>query len=131
MNPSRIPEAELEVLASLDRLGGATARQLRETMRSYRPMAHGSVMTLLKRLESRGLVGHRKASSGKAFLFHPTDEARSTYADVLERLRERIFDGDPVALMASLFDAAPPDADQIAELQALIDRLRTEGEEAS
>ena len=119
------------MLASLDRLGGATARQLRETMGSYRPMAHGSVMTLLKRLESRGLVGHRKASSGKAFLFHATEEARSTYADVLERLRERIFDGDPVALMATLFDAAPPDADQIAELQALLDRLRTEGEEAS
>ncbi len=119
------------MLACLDRLGGATARELRETMGSYRPMAHGSVMTLLKRLETRGLVGHRKASSGKAFVFHPTDEARRTYADVLGRLRERVFGGDAVALMASLFDAAPPDADQIVELQALIDRLRAEGEEPS
>ncbi len=119
------------MLACLDRLRGATARQLRESMSAYRPMAHGSVMTLLKRLEARGLVGHHKASSGKAFLFHPTAEARSTYADVLARLRERIFGGDPVALMASLFDDAPPDADQIVELQALVDRLRTEGEEAS
>ncbi len=131
MNALRIPEAELEVLACLDRLGGATARQLREAMGSYRPMAHGSVMTLLKRLEARGLVGHRKAASGKAFVFHPTEEARSTYAGVLERLRERIFGGDAVALMASLFDAAPPDADQIVELQALIDRLKVEGEEGA
>ena len=128
MTPSRLPEAELEVLACLDRLGGATARVLREELSATRPLAHGSVMTLLKRLEQRGLVSHRKADTGKAFVFEPTDEARATYASVLERLRERIFDGDPVALMASLFETAPPDAGQIAELQALLDRLR-DGEE--
>lgn len=117
------------MLACLDRLGAATARRLRETMGPYRPMAHGSVMTLLKRLEARGLVEHRKADSGKAFVFSPTEGARKTYTDVLERLRERIFGGNAVALMASLFEVAPPDAQQIVELQAMLDRLRAEDED--
>jgi predicted transcriptional regulator len=128
MNSSKIPEAELEVLACLDRLGGATARELRETMGSYRPMAHGSVMTLLKRLEVRELVGHRKADRGKAFVFFPTERARATYAGLMQRLRQRIFADDPVALMASLFDGAPPDSEQIEELQSLLDELRQAGE---
>lgn len=87
-------------------------------------MAHGSIMTLLKRLETRGLVEHRKAETGKAFIFSPTEKARATYAGVLQRLRERIFDDDPVAMMASLFETSPPDAEQISELQALLDTLR-------
>ncbi len=114
------------MLASLDRLGGSTARQLRESMSASRPMAHGSIMTLLKRLETRGLVAHRKGDSGKAFIFSPTDKARATYSGVLQRLRERIFGDDPVAMMASLFETSPPDAAQLSELQELLDSLRDE-----
>jgi len=124
----RIPQAELEVLACLDRLEAATARQLRETMDSYRPMAHGSMMTLLKRLESRGLVDRRKAGAGKAFLFSASAQARRTYSSLLARLRERVFGGDPVALVASLFETAPPDSAQLRQLQLLLDRLRSEEE---
>lgn len=131
MTDARIPEAELEVLACLDRLGSATARELRETMQSYRPMAHGSMVTLVKRLEARGLVDRRKADTGKAFVFSTSAETRSTYSHILARLRERIFGGDSVALMASLFETAPPDARQLDELQRLLDRLRSDKEAAS
>lgn len=131
MTSRRIPESELEVLASLDRLGTATARELRESLEETRPMAHGSMVTLLKRLESRGLVTRRKAETGKAFVYRPSRGASETYGDVLGRLRERIFGGDAVALVASLFEDEPPDAGELAELQALVDRLRDRTEEPS
>jgi predicted transcriptional regulator len=35
-------------------------------------MAHGSVLTLLGRLERRGLVARKKGPSGKAFVYMPT-----------------------------------------------------------
>lgn len=131
MTSNRVPESELEVLACLDRLGSATARQLREAMDAYRPMAHGSMMTLLKRLESRALVTRRKADTGKAFVYRPAPEASTLYGDLLGRLRRRVFGGDPVALVASLFDEEPPDEQELSELQALVDRLRDEAEEES
>lgn len=120
----RIPDAELEVLACLERLGEATARQLREAMRAYRPMAHGSMMTLLKRLEGKGLVAREKAAAGKAFVFRCRPAAVSTVQRALARLRERVFDGDAVALVASLFEGRPPDGDELVGLQELLDRLR-------
>ncbi|MHC4716797.1 MAG: BlaI/MecI/CopY family transcriptional regulator, partial [Planctomycetota bacterium] len=46
--PAALPRAELEVMACLWEGGPATARRIRETMHDYRPMAHGSVMVLLK-----------------------------------------------------------------------------------
>lgn len=128
MNERSVPESELEVLACLDRQGAATARELRGAMAGYRPMAHGSMVTLLKRLEGRGLVSRRKAPTGKAFVYRPTAEASATYRRVLDRLRERIFGGDPVALVASLFEGSPPDRAEIEQLQSLLDRLREESD---
>ena len=126
----RIPEAELEVVACLDRLGDATARQLREAMSAYRPMAHGSMVTLLKRLEDKGLVRREKGAVGKAFVYRCSPAAASTCNSLLARLRERLFDGDSVALVASLFESRPPDAGELADLQELLDELRGQaGEE--
>ena len=120
----KIPEAELEVLACLDRLGSATVRRLRESMASYRPMAHGSMVTLLKRLQGRDLVDRQKGSSGKAFVYSTSSRSTDVLASALGRIRERVYGGDSVALVASLFETAPPDEQQLAELQELLDSLR-------
>lgn len=45
-----VPAAELDVLAALKKLGEATAREIREDIHSFRPMAHGSTVNLLLRL---------------------------------------------------------------------------------
>ena len=60
----RTPRAELDVLGCLWQHGRATARELREAMGGYRPMTHGSMVTLLKRLEAKGLVTKRKGPVG-------------------------------------------------------------------
>lgn len=128
----RIPQAELEVVACLERLGEATVRQLCEAMHAYRPMAHGSMVTLLKRLERKGLVRHGKGDVGKAFVYRCSPAVSKTYHNLLARLRERVFDGDSVALVASLFEGLPPSTAELAELQELLDKLRerTGGEHA-
>ena len=126
MEEPRIPEAELDVLACLQRLREATARDLREAMEGYRPMAHGSVVTLLKRLESKALVTKRKGPAGKAFLYRPTPGVKRTYRSLLKRIRQRVFGGDSVALVASLFEGKPPSPDEMQELERLLERLKSE-----
>jgi len=61
-----LPDAELEVLACVQRQGKATAREIRELMHAYRPMAHASVLTLLTRLEAKDLVSREKGPFGKS-----------------------------------------------------------------
>lgn len=123
-NEMDLPDAELEVLACLWQHSKATARQIRETMSGYRPMAHGSVVTLLKRLESKGLVSKEKGAVGKAFVYAPTQRPGPTYRRIVENLLQRVFAGDGVALVASLFETQPPTSEELEELQRLLDQLR-------
>jgi BlaI family transcriptional regulator, penicillinase repressor len=121
---SHLPDAELEVLACLWQHGQLTAREIREKMKSYRPMAHGSVVTLLGRLEAKGRVTREKGPVGKAFIYRPAQRPQSTYGRLLRNLVQRIFGGNHLALVSSLFETRPPTRRELDELEHLLDQLR-------
>ena len=124
MSHRELPPAERDVLACVHRHGQATARTIRETLASFRPMAHGSVMTLLKRLEAKGLVTYEKGNEGKAFIYRATQKPKATFGRVMKQMLERVFHGDSVALVTSLFETKPPTADQVKELERLLGELK-------
>jgi predicted transcriptional regulator len=124
MTDKNVPTAELEVLACIRQLEQATAREIRELMHSYRPMAHGSVVNLLKRLEAKRLVTRKKGPVGKAFVYRPRAATASIYEGVLDRLLNRIYGGDSLALVASLFETRPPDSLELQKLEDLLHELR-------
>ena len=118
------PDAELDVLACLWQRGGATARQIREMMTSYRPMAHGSTVTLLNRLQARGFVSREKGPVGKAFVYQPTESARPTRRRICRDLVRRVFGGNGVEMVSTLMDATPPSDEDLDRLQEMLDELR-------
>jgi BlaI family transcriptional regulator, penicillinase repressor len=125
MAQENLPDAELELLACLHRLGGeATARRLREEMADFRPLTHSSVVTLLGRLETRGLVNKAKGPVGKAFVYRPVKDAGTTFRPVLRKLLRRIFGGDGVAMMASIFETKPPTTIELDKMEELLEQLR-------
>ena len=126
--PPKIPDAEADVLAALFRAGEATARTLREALERDRPMAHASVVTLLQRLKSRGLVSRRKGDQGKAFLYQPTRDHARTFGPAVTSLMQRAFGGRPAALVASLFESRPPTGAEIEELDDLVRTLQKQRE---
>lgn len=119
-----LPDAELEVMACLWQKGEATARSVREEMLAYRPMTHGAMVTLLKRLEAKGLVTKRKGNVGKAFLFRAIHKPEPVYRKLMRDLHERVFGGSGVAMFASLFETRPPTTEEVVELQKLLDELK-------
>ena len=125
---AQLPEAELEVLACLWHHGRATARQVREAMTSYRPMKHGSAVTLLNRLEAKGWVRRQKASRGKAFVYIPTRRPGPVHRQILRNLVRRIFGGNGVKVVAALLGSKPPMPEELDRLEELIDQLRTKAD---
>ena len=121
---SRLPDVELEALASLWQMGRATARDVRERMERYRPMTHGAMVTILKRLEGKGLVSKKKGPVGKAFVYEATRGPDPTYRSIMRDLRERVFGGSGVTMVASLFETQAPSPDELNTLQELLDELR-------
>ena len=123
-----LPDAELDVLSCLWQGEPQTARQIRETLAHRRPLAHASICTLLGRLEEKGLVRREKAPTGKAFLYHSTVPPEKTKRRLARDLMDRVFGGNGVQLMASLFEGRRPTKDEIGQLESLLSHLR--GEEA-
>jgi len=82
------------------------------------------VMVLLKRLEAKGWVAREKAPRGKAFIYHATRRPGPTHRRLLDEMVHRVFGGKPVAVVSTLFDAAPPTEAELDELQQLLNRLR-------
>jgi BlaI family penicillinase repressor len=120
-----LPDAELEVLACLWHKGEATARDVREAMAGYRRLTHSAVSTLLTRLQAKGLVARRKGPVGKAFLYRAAGQPKRTRRRLVGELLERVFGGDALAVVSSLFETRPPSAEEIDRLQQLLDELRS------
>ncbi len=121
--PEHLPDAELEVLACLWNRGTATAAEIREALAQFRPMVHGSVLTLLKRLGDKQLVTREKGDRGKAFVYRPTRRPGPTYRRILNQLTQRVFGGNPVTLVASLLESQAPDPDEIRQIKQLLEGL--------
>ncbi len=119
-----LPDAELDVMSCLWRTDAMTAREVREQLQPTRPMTHASVCTLLKRLEDKGLVNRRKASSGKAFVYTASVAPTKTQRRLVRDLVDRMFAGSGVALVASLLHSRRPTDAEIVELQSLLDELK-------
>ena len=98
------------------------ARSVAGALAPIRRLSHSSVVTLLGRLESKGLVVRRPAPTGKAFLYRASDPD-STLARVLTRLAARVFGGDRPSLVATLFRGSPPSEKEIDDLRHLVDEL--------
>lgn len=130
MTETPVPEAEQDVLASLYDLGEGSAREVREHLARRRPLAHSSVVTLLGRLEHRGLVVRRKADEGKAFVYTPTQDRDRAVGPLLAGLVRRLFRGRSTALVASLLESQPPTARELAELEALVEAWRRKSDAA-
>lgn len=120
----RVPDAELDVLAELRRLGEAPAAELLRALEGRRPMVHGSMLTLLGRLEARGLVVRRKGDTGKAFLYSATPRAERTVRGLMSRWVDRLFARDRVAFVASLLEGEPPSDDELRRLESMLARHR-------
>src|ERR1051325_10597286 len=105
-----LPEAEMEILAVLHARGEADARAIREALMSFRPMSHASVLTLLGRLEEKGLVARRKAPIGKAFVYNAVRSPKPMYRSLLRRV-------------VSLFDAKVPTREELRQIREIVEEL--------
>lgn len=118
-----LPNAELDILAWLWSHGPGTARQVRDALAGRRPMAHATALTFLARLERKGLVTRRKVAGQRGYLYSPTRRPEPTYRRMTRDLLDRVFAGNPVRLVASLFDSHTPSKEQVEQLRQLLREL--------
>ena len=57
-------------------------------------------------------------------MYRPVRQPHTTLGGAVRRLVQRVFHGDSVALVASLFETKAPTRQEVDKLQELVDELR-------
>lgn len=116
--------AELEVLRVLWDEGPATVREVMNILHQQgRQVAYTTVLTFLTRLEQKGFVGSDK--SDVAYIYKPKLSRDRVRKSRLRSLVHQLYDGAPGPLVLQLVRQGKLSSNEIAELQALIERLDT------
>jgi predicted transcriptional regulator len=98
--------------------GEATTADVHEAPREGRGLAFTTIATMLRKMEDKGVVAHR--ALGRQFVYHATVSEEHVRRSMVGELVERLFGGDPKALVAHLVSENEIEA---GELDALRRRL--------
>jgi BlaI family transcriptional regulator, penicillinase repressor len=121
---------ELDCMNALWPLGEATVKQVQESLMARRPRAYTTIMTILDRLEQKGIVTRRKV--GRAYLYRANLLASEAQQSAVQQLVAGFFGGSREALAAHLLstgtDAAlparPARVERVAAVPAKVDEAR-------
>lgn len=116
---------EREILGIVFRLGEASVADVLAEMRS--PPAYDSVRTMLRLLERKGFVRHRR--EGTKYIYRPTQSKASASKTALSSLMATFFENSVADTVAAAFDLKSDKLtdEELEKLQDLIDKARKEG----
>ena len=91
------------------------------------PPAYDSVRTMLRVLEKKGLVQHRR--EGTKYIYRPTQSRASASRSALSHLMHTFFENSVSDTMAAALDLKADDLteEELSRLEALIEKTRKEG----
>lgn len=109
---------ELEILKVLWEQGPSSVRAVHEQLAQHEKVAYNTVQTLIRLMELKHLVKHHE--EGRTFIYTPCYSRDESAA----RFLERVFDGAASELMQSLLRSEKIPADELDQLQAMIEQAR-------
>lgn len=112
-------DGELRLMRVLWEKGQATVGEVVDALKTRPKPAYNTVLTLLRIMEKKGYVTHRK--DGRAFIFLPTVARADASRSALQTLMNRFFDGSPRALMLNLLEDAQLSPEALKQLKERIE----------
>ncbi len=120
----KLGDLQLAILRRLWQRGEAAAAEVHADLYDDRGLAPTTIATMLKKMEAKGVVRHR--ADGRRYLYRATVSEREVTKTMVSEVTERMFEGDPVALVSHLLAEHEVDARELEELKSLIERHETE-----
>ena len=115
-----LTDGELRLMRVLWRHGPSTVAAIVEAVNDASPPAYNTVQTMMRILERKGFVSHRK--NGRAFVFEALVDESRAQKSAIRHVLDRFFDNSPGTLVLSLLEHEDvPDA-EVRQLRELIQR---------
>lgn len=118
----RLTDVELELMTILWQLGEGSVADVMGALSPGRDLAYTSVSTILRILESKGVLSIRK--EGRGHIYVPLLEKATYEASTVRDVVDRVFAGAPLALIRQLIDNVDLTEDQVREVKKLLNGLK-------
>ena len=122
----KLSALQLDLMQAVWDAGEATVAQVQDAV-AGRELAYTTVATLLKRLESKGVL--ESTRNGREIVYRASISARSVRQSMVAELVANLFNGDPRELVAHLVresEIRPGDIERARELLARTDKDKTD-----
>jgi predicted transcriptional regulator len=114
-----LTQRELDIMGVLWELGEATATQVRD--RVDPDLAYTSISSMIRTLELKGFVSHRRGE-GKTHVYFPVIDAETAGESALGRVLDKVYGGSPIKLLAHLVERKRLSEKDLARMRDLLKR---------
>jgi predicted transcriptional regulator len=114
-----LTQRELDIMGVLWELGEATATEVRD--RVDPDLAYTSISSMIRTLELKGFVSHRRGE-GKTHVYFPVIDAETAGESALGRVLDKVYGGSPIKLLAHLMERQRLSDKELARMRDLLKR---------
>ncbi len=97
----------------------ATVAEVHQALYDERGLAPTTIATMLRKMEDKGVVAHRV--EGRQFVYRSMITESAVRSSMVGELLDRLFAGDPAALVSHLVADREIDSEEIERLRTLLD----------
>jgi predicted transcriptional regulator len=115
--PGKLGDLQLAILRVLWDRGEAAVADVHAAL-ADRGLALTTIATMLRKMEDKGAVRHRE--NGRQFLYKATMPPDRVQAHLVGDLVQRLFDGDPMALVNHLLEEGEIELGELDSLRARV-----------
>ena len=119
-NTQKLTELESVIMDAVWELGQATVRDVQEHLKTARPMARNTVLTMMGILRDKGFL--RSTREGRTDLYRPTVSREQVSGHLLRDVMKRCFAGSAHALVSQLLDGGDIDSEEIKAIRRDLNR---------
>ena len=119
MKDLRLTQRELDIMSVLWDPGEATVPEVRD--RVDPDLAYTSISSMIRTLEMKGYVSHRRGQ-GKTHVYFPAIDPETAGESALGRVLDKIYGGSPIKLLAHLVDQHWLSEKELARMRDLLKR---------
>jgi len=115
-----LTDGELRLMRVLWQQGPSTVGVVVDALSGRRAPAYNTVLTMMRILEKKGYVRHRK--EGRAFVFEALIDEANARRSALRYMLDRFFDNSPGTLVLSLLEHEDVPDSELLHLRELVQR---------
>lgn len=114
----RLGDLQLKIMKVLWQHGERSVGDVYSAISKERDLAYTTIATMLRKMETRGLVAHR--TEGRAFIYRAAVDSHSVTRGMSDHFLDRLFEGSLTDLVCHLLSTREVSREELTQIEKLI-----------